>query len=394
MDFQEENMVIMDRIQKSTPFCYDALEIDARYELCAGEVLLSYYEVSLAQFFGACNHQLQSGFQLYRAHSLNGNYFATFYRGNFLCHIYWIACEGELNVVQSNTGGAALPFKTVGKDRSVTPSVTQLRSDKANGMGYIVQLSDGSFILYDGGYTHHAEWLWEELVRLSGSEQGIVIRAWLITHAHGDHYPCFSEFAKRYAKKVRLETFMMSPVNRQDAADGYLNDRVFSDVAQFEGANILYVHTGMLFCYGTVYLEILFTADELYIAESREATGTEEQPDFNNSSIVSRVSANGSNCLFLGDAYNDEALRMVIYYGKELKSRMCQISHHGLENCSLLVYRHIQPQILFYPCSKTTYSRVGKTLARNENVRKALRKSAYTKEILTHDQANETRYLE
>ena len=84
---------------------------------------------------------------------------------------------------------------------------------------------------------------------------------------------------------------------------------------------------------------------------------------------------------------------MLVYYGNYLKSDICQASHHGLENCSLLVYRHIKASILFYPCSEETYTRIGRELSRNENVRKALRDSKYTKEIIIHDKANETRYL-
>jgi glyoxylase-like metal-dependent hydrolase (beta-lactamase superfamily II) len=90
-----------------------------------------------------------------------------------------------------------------------------LESDKGtkiNGMGYVIRLADGSFIVYDGGYTKRLPELWNVLTTLNGGEEGIVIRAWLLTHAHGDHYAAFRAFAPLYADNVTLETVMISPV--------------------------------------------------------------------------------------------------------------------------------------------------------------------------------------
>lgn len=388
-------MEIEDIFAKSEPIDYETLREDARYEICSGECLRSFYEKTLEDFYGVCKYRYNAGYRLYNYHVMNGNHFATYYKGNELLHVYWIECESELNVVSSDTGGASLPFPRMVSGNRFVPSVTQLKSDKNNGMGYVVQLYDGSFIIYDGGYRCHAESLWSLLVERNGSDEGIVIRAWVMTHAHKDHYPCFSCFSENYANRVTLETFMMSPINAEEASDTYLNEEVFDDVKNFENTKILYVHTGMLFNYGEIGLEILFTADELFIAESSTVNGiNNSQIDFNETSIVSRVFTSRSRCLFLGDAYSKEAYRMIAYYGKYLRSDMCQMSHHGLEEFPLIAYRYIKAATLFYPCSRTTYTREGKESMRFENVRKALRESKHTKEIILHDQANEIRYLE
>ena len=381
-------------IQSASSVAYDSLDKDAYYKICDGEELFSYYEKDLDVFFGVCKHQSELGYKLYNCHVMNGNYFATYYKDNELIHIYWIECESELNVARSDTGGAALPFPDIFPTDAYTPSVTQLKSDKANGMGYVVRLSDGSFIIYDGGYRHLADQLWNTLTELKGSEENIIIRAWIITHSHGDHYPCFIGFAEKYAHRVKLEAFMMSPANADEMQDKYLSQRVFDDVRKFDGAKILYLHTGMLFNYGEVNLEILFTADELFISESPTVHGIlKRQIDLNETSIVSRMYTENSSCLFLGDAYSMEACRMIAYYGNYLRSDMCQVSHHGLEEFPLIAYRYVKAAILFYPCSQTTYTREGKENMRLEHVRLALRKSKYTKEIILHDKSNETRYF-
>ncbi len=383
--------------EKAKPINYKTLQSDACYEIIAGETLFSFYEKPLEDFFGVCKYQSDIGYKLYNYHVMNENHFATYYKDNYLIHVYWIECESELNVVCSSTGGAALPFGEIAGNGKYIPSVTQLKSDRANEMGYVVQLSDGSFIIYDGGYRSNAENLWNTLVVLNGSDKNIVIRAWIITHAHGDHYPCFIAFSEQYASKVTLQTFMMSPVNaEEDTDDKYLNAKVFDDVNRFENAKILYVHTGMLFNYGDVSLEILFTADEHCIAESPSVwgVGTQARLNLNDTSIVSRIYTSDKSCLILGDVYAKVAYRLIAYYGKYLKSDMCQMSHHGLEDFPLIAYRYIKAATLFYPCSQSTYTREGKDNKRFENVRKALRNSKYTKEILIHDTANETRYLQ
>ncbi len=393
MNYTVTNQEFKNRIGAADAVDYNLLDVSARYEICEGEELLSFYERDTRDFFGVCRYCADRGFELYSRHEINGNQFATYFKGKNLVHVYWIECERELNVALSATGGEALPHGEITDTAKYVPSVTQIRSDKANGMGYVVQLSDGSFVVYDGGYRQHAEHLWETLARLNGSEENIVIRAWVITHAHGDHYPCFIGFAENYAEKVKLETFIMSPVNIEDTPDKYLNERVFDDVEKFDGARILYAHTGMLLRYGDVSLEILFTADELYIEEANRIAGIKGQKDLNSSSLVSRVFTAEKSCIFLGDAYSDVTLRMLVYYGKYLRSDMCQASHHGLETCPMLVYRHIAAQTMFYPCSEATYWRIGKDLSRYENVRLAIRKSERTKEIILHDKADETRYL-
>lgn len=380
-----------DMLEKVDRVSVDKLKLSDSYTIAIGEELRSYYEQTLDVFFGVCKQHRDDGYELYNYHVMNGNHFATYYKGTRLRHIYWIEGERELNVVYSTTGGSSLPSKNsmASDSRSEKLSVTQLQSTRINGMGYVVQLSDGSFIIYDGGYAELSTELWNTLVELNGSEENINIRAWLMTHAHNDHYPCFTSFANSYSSKVTLETLMISPINSADAYDNYLNSGVHVDLQKFSGAKLLYVHTGMLFEFGNAKMEILFTPDELYIADAYGLDG-KTLIDFNNTSIVSRIYTDNSSCIFLGDAGDFVAYRLIAYYGKYLKSDMCQIAHHGVENFPLIGYRYIDASILWYPCSASLYNRTD----RDADVRQALKESASTKEIILHDSARVTRYFE
>lgn len=378
-----------------TPIKHSELGYDDYYtNNVSGEYFVSYYEEPLESFYGVCKHHEDNGYELYGYNVLNGNHFATYVKGKKLSHIYWIECESELNVAQSDYCGEAMPPKTPEvTDGEHKTSVTQLQSASTNGMGYAIRLADGSFILYDGGYYGAEDEMWNTLVDLNGGEEGIVIRAWLITHSHNDHYQCFSEFSKKYGDKVTLERLMISPVSKDDmGGDTYFHDGAREDIKNFEGAKILYVHTGMTFSFCNVKMEILFAPEELYISEARWGSGLVNLIDNNSSSTVSRVYTDDYSAIFLGDATNHVANKMLIYYGDYLESDMCQAAHHGWESWPLIAYNHIKASIMWYPTTQECYDYMGTEDV--GDIRKAVRESKYTKEVIVHDQSRETRFFQ
>jgi len=185
---------------------------------------------------------------------------------------------------------------------------------------------------------------------------------------------------------------MISPISKEDmGGDTYLHEGASEDIQKYEGAKILYVHTGMTFSFCNVKMEILFAPEELYIADPRWGSGLVNIIDNNSSSVVSRVYTDNYSAIFLGDATNHVANRMLIYYGDYLKSDMCQAAHHGWESWPLIAYRHIQASIMWYPTTQECYEYTGKEDV--YDIREALRNSPYTKEMIVHDKSRETRYF-
>jgi hypothetical protein len=280
----------------------------------------------------------------------------------------------ELGIVISDVAGKALPpvvpEVTTGEYETIATQMRALESDKGtkiNGMGYVIRLADGSFIVYDGGYTKRLPELWNVLTTLNGGEEGIVIRAWLLTHAHGDHDQCFLAFADEYGSKVTLERLLASPT----AAN---MNKYTSAMRKFSGAKIVYVHTGMVFRFCDVKMEILCSSDEIYYDGASD--------DFNNSSIVSRVyKEDGKSFLLLGDAGDDVSEKLIPMYGEYLKSDICQASHHGVEDFTIEAYRLIRSEIWFYPCDTSLYNLTN----RDRAVRDEIKNAEYTKRIYLHD---------
>ena len=353
-----------------------------------GEKIEYFYGMTQEKLLEVFASYEADGYDKYSSHDAGGNLSATYTKGSRMVHIYWYKVEKRMAVVTSETGADNLPPKmpevTTG---NVETTVTQLKSVEINGMGYVVQLADGSFIIYDGGYQKDdiTEELMDVLRSNTASGQDIIIRAWLITHPHGDHYGTFRSFADKYAKDVTLEYLLIAPITeterRPQANDSYLQHGVLDDIIKYEGAKICNVFPGMVFNFCNVKMEILETYHDAYILATVRGTS-------NNTCIVSRIFAEDRNILFLADAGMDQGEHMVIMYGDYLKSDMCQVSHHSVEDFPLIGYRHINAATLWYPCNSELYGWTN----RDADVRLALRISKYTKECILHDK-RETRPL-
>jgi len=343
--------------------------------------LLSYDEIPMEMFYAVRQGFIDKGFAIYSDCVKGGLYTTTFVNGDDFYHIYWSAAKRQLRIAVAIGSADSLPDPNSVVSKGIAPTITQLKSREMYCMGYVVTLSDGSFIIVDGGYAHEHDRLYEELVRLNGSEENIVIRAWLISHAHGDHYECFTTFAEKYASKVTLEYFMYCPETPDYRVGGWGGiftwGEIYDYINKFQDTKVLVVHTGMEFTFDNVKMEILFSSDDMLI---------DYLPDNQNAiSIVSRFYTSAASALLLADAREESARYYQLpNYGDYFKSDICQAAHHGVENYPLYMYDIIRAPIMFYPCSKTLYRRP----ERDHEVRNAIKESDYIKEILLHSDQN------
>ena len=346
--------------------------------VCQDESLLYTYKNKTAeQFAGVCAFYEEDGYALYSESEKVGNLFATYVRDTDMAHVYWLKSRGELCIVLSDTAGGTLPPAASPEimQGEYTPSITQMRdSANVNGMCYIIQLPDGSFIVYDGSYEKRANKVISQLQELHGEEGTPLVRAWVLTHSHDDHYPAFSYVCNKKADDVKVEYVIFAPIDadlaKQIGGDDYFNQGVHADVAKL-GATIVYAHTGMEFSFGDFKMEVLLAADDLFKIGNHNNY-------FNNSSLVTRIYTQDYSAMFTGDIGKEGADWMMDVYGEYLQSNVCQVSHHGVEDVPLEFYETVQASILYYPCNKWLYDQT----ERHYDVRMALEQRSYTKEIL------------
>ncbi len=349
---------------------------DSTYHCQDDSVLSTYAGKTAEDFAGVRSHYLQKGCSVYAESEKAGNLFCTLVNGAFMAHIYWIKYSGELSVVLSDTAGDTLPPAQSPEimQGAYKPSVTQMRdSSNVNGMCYIVQLPDGSFIVYDGSYEKRATKVLAQIQELYG-EGTPLIRAWVLTHSHDDHYPAFSYICNKKAGEVRVEYVIFAPIEQGLAekigGDDYFNTDIHADIEKL-GAKTVYAHTGMEFAFGDFKMEVLLAADDLFKVGNHNNY-------FNNSSLVTRIYGQNYSVLFTGDIGKEGTALMTDMYGDYLKSNICQVSHHGVEDVPLEFYELVEASILYYPCNKWLYDQT----ERHYDVRMALEQRSYTKEIL------------
>ena len=91
--------------------------------------------------------------------------------GEDFYHVYWSYNKRQLRIVEAFGSADCLPAKDAIVSKGITPSITQLKSTELYGMGYVVQLCDGSFIIVDGGWSFEHDRLYDKLVELNGGSK-------------------------------------------------------------------------------------------------------------------------------------------------------------------------------------------------------------------------------
>ena len=349
------------------------------YRCDNGDVLSSYRVKNEKKLESTAKELEAEGYTLYSESEIGGNLSKTYVKDCSLAHLYYHPTGKELNVVLSPTAADTLPpSKPEKTDGDFPCTVTQLNQSPTaiNGMGYVVQLKDGSFIVYDGGFLDSGEELLDTLNDLSGGEKPL-IRAWVLTHLHNDHYEAFLALSRKenLRELLTVEHIIYSPIPLEnpgnDREDTLWRIRLFESLVPLWGnAKVVYAHTGMKFTFCNLEMEILYTPESLY----KNLFSVE---DFNNSSIISRLRDEKGSVLFTGDIAALGANLTVRLYGDSLASDMVQMSHHGVESCPLVFYEKVNASTLWYPCAYSLYES-----ERNKDLRDAVAAFPTTKEIL------------
>ena len=229
-------------------------------------------------------------------------------------------------------------------------TLIQLDNDHSKsevGMGYVICLKDGRFVIIDGGHSYDSDagLIFKTLTSHSGGGKP-VIAMWIVSHPHADHSGAFRRFAELYGKDVTLQALC---VNGAVAYTPYNGEKAYSAApyaAYFEGARVLTPQTGDMMTVGGVSFEFLYTFTDYYPSVPT---------CMNNTSLVLRASA-GLSAIFLGDIQTEAGAFLASMYGDHLKSDMVQFAHHGYRNgASAEVYTFVSADIGLWPSSSSLY---------------------------------------
>ena len=245
---------------------------------------------------------------------------------------------------------------------------------RAVGMGYILTLEDGSFLLFDGGGLNedHREpdILWRLLnIRyqqifgeLPTPERPIHVAAWIITHSHWDHYGAFREFIDKYGKSELFQMdYMIGNFPSRSSVFGIVNQDILNmgtpavmqrlHDGMRKDFTFLKVHAGQKFYFANLEMQVLMTYDNISPARIYNQ---------NDTSTVTRFSLQATNekgekvgapyvMLWLGDANNNESRFLCAMYGEYLKSDSTSVAHHGNIGCESDLYNTVKAATVWWP---------------------------------------------
>lgn len=301
-----------------------------------------------------------AGFTKYTENTIAQNKFATFTKDNVMVHMMSLPAMGNVRIVAQED--AVLPATAADSVTGVVqPSVTQLglegydTSGSANqiGMSFLYQLSDGSFIIVDGGHnnTVATTQLYNKMQELAPDPSNIKVVAWFLTHAHWDHLSCLLKFSQDYAGQLTVEKFICNMPNDQEMNGGSESESTYRtrvyDAAEKLGAQIIKAYTGQVYYLGDAVIEILLSV-EVMAPQSFE--------DFNNSSMIFSVTLGGNKLMQLADCGALQAPVLVSLYGNTLKSDIVQNAHHGYRGATSELYRNIDPDYMFWPSGTNAFN--------------------------------------
>ncbi len=238
-------------------------------------------------------------------------------------------------------------------EQKAVPSITQCTG---TGMGYVVQLADGTFILIDGGvYTEEdAETLYTILQDKAPQGEKPTVSMWFFTHPDIDHIGLATTFLYTHKEHVDIRGFgySFSPYEAYAAVDTLKireNVRAFEESIRtnFPGAATYYLYMGDVFSFPGAEAEILWTGDMLYPAPLW--TGNDQ-----NAAIRFRFEG-GKTAVFLGDLMHSACQQLALTYGDGLKCDVLQITHHGLIGGDIGTYRLLDPAICFWPVAEARF---------------------------------------
>ena len=322
----------------------------------------------------------------------NGAYnrFSVYLKGEEMVHVAYFTNK-KLHITIQNPVDE-LPATTSPTYQKVCDPVLiqgHIDEDSTNvGMCYVFRLSDGSFIIIDGGDENTDSFVQADknynLLRKYQPSGKINIAAWIFTHNHNDHINAFVSFIEKYSTQAEIGQLIYNFPSDEDTAaskaamaealeeGGYI-DRFRKAVATYiPEVKVSTPYSGHKYLFADAEVEIYATPTDIFPVTCATVK------EFNTSSIVFKVKIAGQEILFFGDS-SDYAMN-VYYpcYGTALSADIVQVVHHGITFGKGEMYEAVGASVALWPAGQwSTYTRVW-----DEVQNQALMRAPKTKEVI------------
>ncbi|MBQ8342092.1 MAG: hypothetical protein IJY22_06955 [Clostridia bacterium] len=298
-----------------------------------------------------------AGFEKYSECEAGRCISSCFTTDTLVIHVLHVSGENILRAVVDLRSAAELPPKEPfcdGTPHCAEPAIMLFGDHMFEavdcGMGYVFRLTDGTFLLIDGGCSRPAtiaDALYDRLVELAEGRE-IVIAAWIFTHYHGDHMDAYFQFSEKYGKRVTLKRVIHNI--QGEFVDTVVKGCGHSYFQKTERTREMYrepvafyrAYTGQKYEFPDLTVEMLFGPEDYEMPRYSY--------DVNGTSLAFRVTSMGQTYLFLGDATEMESDKIAYRYGALLKSDAVQVAHHGYPGGTRALYDLVAAPVFFWSC--------------------------------------------
>ncbi len=321
----------------------------------------SYYVVEHGatknDFKSYCSKLIKCGFWLYFSNESNGNSFATYTDGDNIVNVSHISYKNVDDYVTDevsyvlisvdSTKNSMLPCKCAAYEKITKVQVSMVNII----LSLIIRLEDGRFIVIDGGLRSATKLIYSELCKQNVLGDKPIVAAWAFSHPHCDHVGGFLGILDKYSDKIEIQSIIHNfagesvYMNKNYMEGGYAkcNDvgnsmnaycNKIHDIISEKMPNCKFAiaHTGQVFEYPGVKLEVMMTAENIY---------KKQMLDTNMSSAVYRVHMPGGSMLALGDAVDAASKMLRRIHAKNLKSDAVVIAHHAVNGGDEEMYQNV-----------------------------------------------------
>jgi len=210
------------------------------------------------------------------------------------------------------------------------------------GNSYVIKTDNGQVLVVDGGVKEEEGYLRGFLAAM-----GNTVDCWFVTHPHDDHVGALTKILENpngiAIRQICQSTFTEALLNTEPTYKPYAVE--YYNAVKKDGIPCVEGSLGMVMKFGNTTVKILGIKNEDLCT------------DYNNSSMVFKVSDPVKSVLFLGDAGEKEGEKLLNSpYKKDLDCDYMQMAHHGQNGVSMDFYRTVKFRACLWPTPSWVYN--------------------------------------
>lgn len=332
------------------------LEYDSAYT----SKLWLFYDVTKNEYLSHLEDIRLKGYKEAYKTNIEDNLTSVFENGENLVISSFYPCDNTVRtVLESNKNLPEFKMRE-GLENKTKTTLWQFEVDHSLidcGMCYIIRACDGSFFIIDSAHTYSCrddERIHSFLRERTPDGEKIRIAGWFFSHGHDDHIAQFTNFLKYCSNDVIIEglyfnfpTFEHKDAhNWQGAGKGYV-DQFLDAISKRSDIPVYTLHAGQTFYVRNLKFDVLCSHEDVF-PKSNE--------NYNDSSVVLMMTAEGTKVCFPGDAGHEESYILEERYKNGyLKCEIMQSAHHAHFGTTEDFYRMTNSEVALVPSTQIMY---------------------------------------